>query len=458
MDHTSPFLPGNPSSSSIRRIEEFKQPSSFAFYQTIRNGPATDVSVQTDGEITIKLSNRPGREKGIWVETQINTHDPTLAECVQTKLLRVDSAWDMVIETPYRALCRNTHHGEEDCRVTVNITIYVSRNLPLKYFLVKTQSLQVNIPAGIPVCPRTEVEISAPFTPLYFNSLTPIPPLIIHAFSTQLTTTSGSVKGDFRLSNSLSIHTTSGSIDINLDLVPSRNVTPTPSPAVLDIQSSSGSIAIRTRTISTPAQIPDRDYRTNIFSSSGSIAASLVHGTSATLHSNSGRIQASFHPHGNTTIRSDLYTRTLSGSQDIKIHPSLTDATAPLRNFFADYNGISGSLDISYPAQWEGMVAGSAVSGSIKAEWPGLKVIEVGNGAGNHTFKAIKGAGKGLLNFRAISGSLRLRGEDSAVAARPVAVDDAASSVTDTETLAGDDQHVLLTPQSEAGNEWMSVQ
>lgn len=94
-----------------------------------------------------------------------------------------------------------------------------------------------------------------------------------------------------------------------------------------------------------------------------------------------------------------------------------------------------------------------------------MKVIKVGNGAGNHTFKAVKGTGEGLLKFRAISGSVRLRGEDSAVVTRPVAVvtrpvavDDAVSSDTETETLAGDDQHVLLTPQSEAGDEWMSVQ
>ncbi|KAL8922825.1 MAG: hypothetical protein Q9208_004950 [Pyrenodesmia sp. 3 TL-2023] len=453
MDHTPISVLQSPGS-SFRWVWEFKESSSFAFYQSVRNGHATDAPVHTQGEITVEQSNRPAREKGIWVETEIYTHDPTLAECVKRRW----TADEMVIETPYRALCRKTPHSEEGCRVNMKVTIYISRNLPLKYFLIKSQSLKVKIPAGIPVGPRTEVEISAPFTPLSFTSLTKLPPLTIHAFSIDLTTTSGSVKGDFRLSKSLSIHTTSGSIDINLDLVPFENVIPFHLPATLDIKSSSGSIAIRTRTISTPAQIPDHAYRTAISSSSGSIAASLVHGTSTKLHSDSGRIQASLYPHGNTTIRSDLYTRTLSGRQEIKIHPSLTNATAPLRNFFADYNGISGSLDISYPAQWEGTVDGSAVSGSIGAEWPGLKVIKVGKGAGDHSLKAVKGIGESLLKFRAISGSVKLRGEDSAVITQPVAVDDAVSSDAETETLVGDDQQVLLTPKSEAGDEWMSVQ
>ncbi|KAI4170189.1 MAG: hypothetical protein LQ346_008892 [Caloplaca aetnensis] len=477
-----PISPPTSSSESIKNTWEFKELSSFAFYQTIRPGHATDAPVHTQGEITILPSNRPAREKGIWVETEISAHDSKLAESFRPKW----SSNDLVIENLSRALCRNPHQTQEDCRVTVKVTIYISHKLSLDYFLLKTQSLTVNIPDGIPVGRRTEVEISAPSTPLYISSVAPVPPLNIHALSTSLNTISGPVRGDFRLSDSLVIHTTSGSIDINLDLVPSKSDSATP--ARLDVKSNSGSIAIHTRTISTPAQIPARDYSSTISSSSGSIAASLVHGTFTQLFSHSGRIQASLYPHGDATDRSDLYAKTQSGSQEIKVHPSLTSATAPLRKFFADYNGISGSLDISYPAQWEGTVDGSTVSGSIGAVWPGLRVIRAGNGAGNHTFKAVKGTGEGLLKFKAISGSVRLRGEESAALARPVEVDDtvssgmdmetetlrgeeppsvarpvevdndAVSSDAETETLVGDDQQALLTPQSEAGDEWMSVQ
>ncbi|KAL8897160.1 MAG: hypothetical protein Q9207_007353, partial [Kuettlingeria erythrocarpa] len=480
MDRNSP---STSSSETVKKTWEFKKLSSFAFYQTVRPGLAIDAPVHTQGEITIQPSKRPASEKGIWVETEISAHDPKLAESVQIKW----SPDDMVIENLSRALCRNPHHAEEDCRISMKVTIYISNKLCLNYFLLKTQSLTVNIPDGIPVKRYTEVEISAPSTPLYISSTAPVPSLNIHALSTTLNTISGAVKGDFRLSDSLVIHTTSGSIDINLDLVPSKSSSATP--AKLDIKSNSGSIAIHTRTISSPTQIPARDYRSNISSSSGSIAASLVHGTSTKLCSHSGRIQASLYPHGNATDRSDLYTETQSGSQEIKVHSSLSSATAPLRKFFADYNGISGSLNISYPAQWEGTVAGSTVSGSIGAVWPGLEIIKDVKGAGNHTFKAIKGTGVGLLKFKAVSGSVRLRGEESVAAARSVQVDkalsserdmetetlrgeevasaarpvevdhDAVSSDAETETLVGnDDQQALLTPQSEAGDEWMSVQ
>ncbi|KAI4120920.1 MAG: hypothetical protein LQ338_006671 [Usnochroma carphineum] len=434
---------------------QFQDPFIFEISQLIRDRSDSGLvtghaPIRTEGQVHIKVSDRPASEKSIWVETEIHSHDPSLVRVVSNEI-------GMTITTPSKVQLTNTQRSEEDSYVFIKITIYISRNLPLGGFRLETHSLPVNIPAGIPVSPRTAIHISAPSSPVYLSSPTSLSPFIVHALSTTLTTTSGSVHGDFHLSDSLSIHTTSGSIDINLALVRSQNNSTTP--ATLDIRSVSGSITVRTTNLVRPEPIPDRDYRSTISSSSGSITASLVHGTHTDLRSDNGRIQAGLYPHGNSTLRSDIYTRSLSGTTEIEVHPSLNNSSAPLRNFFADYNGISGSLRVAYPAQWEGKVEGSTVSGSIGIVWPGLKVVEDRRGYGSHRLRAVKGDGKGVLGFRAISGSVQLRGEEPLVSERPAEEGDGdAGTVAETETEVGSEGQTILTPQSEAGDEWMFVQ
>ena len=108
---------------------------------------------------------------------------------------------------------------------------------------------------------------------------------------------------------------------------------------------------------------------------------------------------------------------------------------------------------------------GSTVSGSIRYAWPGLQIVESGGGWGRKTFKGVKGVGDGVVAFRAVSGSVELKGME--------AVDDGslreeeeeeeeeeAQRAVDTseESLRDHGRQQVLTPGSEAGDEWLVVQ
>ncbi|KAL9599355.1 MAG: hypothetical protein Q9219_003888 [cf. Caloplaca sp. 3 TL-2023] len=443
------------------RNTKFDRPSAFSFSQTIRDQPDGGLvpgytALRTEGQIHIKVSNRPASEQSIWVENEIQSHDPSL----------VDVAFNengITITTP--SFFQPTQSTNNPA-VFIRSTVHVSRNLHLSRFYLETTSFPINISQGIPFHPHTQLHISAPSSALYYSGPTPSQGIIIDARSTSMNSTSGSINGDFCLRDSLAIHTVSGSIDITLSLLPSKSNSTTTTPATLDLKSASGSIAVRTTALHTPQQIPDRDYRSTIRSNSGSLMASLVHGSSTELKSDNGRIQASLYPHGNASLRSDLSTRSISGGQDVTVHASLTDASAPLRNFYAQHHGVSGSIRLEYPAQWEGVVQGETVSGGVAVMWPGLKVVEDGKGWGRKRFKGVKGSGGGgVVGFKDVSGSVDVRGREEVVVAvveeeeekgigNRAARDEEAE--TETETEVGKD--VVLTPQSEAGDEWMWVQ
>ncbi|KAL8933332.1 MAG: hypothetical protein Q9216_006416, partial [Gyalolechia sp. 2 TL-2023] len=340
----------------------FTKPSAFFFSQKVRGQQSDDggyTSLRPEGEIHIKVSDRPASEQSIWVENEIRAHDSPRVHIASS-----ENGID-IISPPIAPIAQTT----TDPSVYITSTIYISPNLPLLSFHLETSSFAINIPNGIPLRPRTPIHISAPSSNLNFFTSTSPSFLLIDARSTTLTTISGPITGDFHLRDSLSIHTTSSSININLSLLPSpsnrssSSPTTTNTPATLDLQSSSGSIAVRTSTISTPAQIPNRDFRSTIRTNSGSVSASLVHNSSAVLRSDSGGISAEIYPHrggsnNNTTARSDLSTRTLSGRTEVHVHPSLTTPLSPLRNFFAQHHAVSGRIRVSYPGQWEGRVEG----------------------------------------------------------------------------------------------------
>ncbi|KAL8653334.1 MAG: hypothetical protein Q9210_002158 [Variospora velana] len=553
MDLSPPRMPENSPASSLRSTMEtikFEQPAAFSFSQVVHHQQDSlpdYVPVRTDGHITIKAAGGPASQKGIWVETEVHSHDPSLVHIISSEagiIIRTPStgpraqvsinvgvqsetpaddkkgkkvmmmkgkSFKMVYSdnevSPEEKKARLPRYAHDDGQnIFIKSTIYISRNLPLTSFSLSTSSrLSITIASGTPLHPQTPIQISGPSSPLTFSTHTPFSALTIDALSTTLTSTS-SIHGAFTLRDALSLHTTSGSIAITLTLLPSSHNSA--APATLDAQSSSGSIAIRTTTL---REIPKRDYRSSISTSSGSITTSLVHGTRTTLRSTSGRVDANLYPHGNTTLHSNIVVDTQSGSQDIVVHPSFTDATAPLRDFSADFRAASGSMRLAYPGQWEGEVWGTTVSGSIAVAWPGLRLVRDERRPGAHALQGVKGEGKGILAFRAVSGSVDLRGAAAAAAGNEgqcrgeeeggggggpslllqntrapfrfeVAIrkckeayrrhstggvrvgdgvdvnESGTETETETDTLVGDGDQVVLTPSSEAGDEWLEVQ
>ncbi|KAL8667228.1 MAG: hypothetical protein Q9202_000801 [Teloschistes flavicans] len=436
---------------------EFKDPSNFNFTQLLQepegsNAGAGNTPVITHGEIHIKFAPRPS--KSIWVDSETHHH----------KQLWVNTAVDKDALTLTSS--PSTSGTDGPYCVHIKSTIWIPKGLELSSFNIHTDSLSVIFGNDIPFRPNTPISISAPAGSVKLGSShQTFSSLSINALETIIRSSSGSVQGHFTLRDTLTIHTSSGSIDIDLALASSpSNAT---GPAVLDLKTTSGSIRVATTTLSTPAEIPkNKDYRTSLRTSSGSIHTSLVHGSVTNLHSDSSSVRASLHPHGDAAKRSDITTKGLSGSTDIVVYPSLTNASTPLLNLYASYTGVSGSVRVQYPSQWEGRVEGSTVSGRIRVAWPGLRIVEDGNGWGSHRLRAVKGDGQGVLKFKGVSGSVELRGEASPVPVVESAArggEDEADEKTlvddgeDTETEAG--SQVVFTPTSEdEGDEWKFFQ
>ena len=159
--------------------------------------------------------------------------------------------------------------------------------------------------------------------------------------------------------------------------------------------------------------VPYRDYQTQIALGSGSLKATLIHGSRLTMTSSSGSVKAALSPHGSPEDESYLYTKTQSGYTDIAVFSSISHPGKPMRQFYGDYRYVSGSLKIRYPEEWEGKVEGQTVTGSISVEWPGLRIIRRTVPTGRVAYsviKGVKGHGDGTLRFGGVSGSVSLRG------------------------------------------------
>ena len=232
-------------------------------------------------------------------------------------------------------------------------------------------------------------------------------------------TVSGSVHGTYPLYDLLEIKSRSGSITI--DVAPKEASASDPKPAVLYLDSLSGTIQVNTPILATSDRetlaslVPSRDYQTTITSMSGSLRLDLIHGSHLVLKSTSGSITANLSPYGDPEDESTIITSTETGSTAITVLSSLSSPRKPLRKFYGAYKYKTGSLQIQYPREWEGTVEGTTLTGSISVHWPGLE-IENGNDGkwrrriGWHSIKAVKGHGEGRLEFHGVTGSVTLLG------------------------------------------------
>ena len=198
----------------------------------------------------------------------------------------------------------------------------------------------------------------------------------------------------------------SGSIDI--DVVPKDADENNVQPAILRLSSKSGSIRALTSTISVPA----RDYQATLKSLNGGIDATLLHGSHTSLRTLNGHINADLYPYGHNDSRTDINTHCKSGSTDITVHSSLSHFNDPINKLYSEHHGLSGSVSLWYPAQWQGMIEGSTLSGSIDIDWDGVKVVrDDKRGWIKRTVEAVRGEGESQLTFSTKSGSLNLGGD-----------------------------------------------
>ena len=228
---------------------------------------------------------------------------------------------------------------------------------------------------------------------------------------TEIETISGSIRGSFALRDLLSVKSQSGSIDIEVQ--PRPEDSKHPSPAEFTSHSSSGSIKVQ---FPTTGDIPIRNYRTRIETSSASVHGQYILGSLFSYHTQSGSVNADLLPIITGTETSVLFTDTKSASQTWAILPPY----AYPGNRFADshldhkFTSSSGSLKLVYPNEWEGWIEGDTMSGSIDIRGKDVDIIHVLKKywSSYKNIIAKKGEGHGRLKFKTMSGSVKIQAGD----------------------------------------------
>ncbi|KAI6797624.1 hypothetical protein KC361_g3838 [Hortaea werneckii] len=213
---------------------------------------------------------------------------------------------------------------------------------------------------------------------------------------------SGSVHGTYALRDVLSVHTHSGSISITVD--PQEADETHPAPAEFEAISHSGGVHVDFLDDS----LPDREYKTRIETHSGSVSGNYVHGSRTAMHTESGAIDVEIKPYCEKGP-SGIYTDSGSGSSRLVFGSPYCDLHSGISNLHSQHRAKSGSMELMYPRQWEGIVEGWSYSGSITLEGKDLEPYsrQVVSPIGNHVI-ARKGHGNSQLSFRTTSGSAKV--------------------------------------------------
>lgn len=222
-----------------------------------------------------------------------------------------------------------------------------------------------------------------------------------------------SISGTYELYDLLDLSTTSGSISIKVDVQPGEK------PAVLRLSSVAGSINVKFVSgrglRSQPTLSPEASTRTlnvEISTHAGSISGDLLHGNggSTVLSSQAGSVNVKIYTVGVSELDppSKISVSTWSGSQNVEVRAPLA-STEALRAIEASHTVTSsGSMDIRYPNEWEGMVhIKSGGPGSVAASGRGL-VVQKESSRELYGYKGMK-EGRTIEIQEAGSGSVQFR-------------------------------------------------
>ena len=395
---------------------EFKDAKHMTFEQVVKGDYGNQVLaprlVHTVGQINVRPAKEDS-ESSVQVDLDIRGSDPKLIGSEALSIGKTGSA--LTVKTP-RQIPRDLVGANTSPCIHISATMWIPQGIKLDDLGISTESLSVVFHNGQDQATQKCRGILAYFTSSAHEA-DKSRSISIHSRETTIAVDSGSVTGSYNLYDLLSISTKSGSIDVKVD--PKNASEDKVKPAILELTSNSGSIRASTSTVS----VPDRDFQTSISSNSGGIDATLIHGLRTSLRSNNGHINADLFPYGHEDSRTDISTHSNSGSTDIKVHSSISHPCAPLKKLYATYHCSSGSLRLWYPAQWQGSVEGTILSGSIHLDWQGLRIVkDEKEGWVKRKIEAVRGEGEGRLVFSQDSGSVALSGESGGVEAQGVMV------------------------------------
>ena len=385
--------------------------------------------VAIEGEIHIRQA-RERMDMSVRVDVQAQASD--------SQLIR-DEFFEHTVDS---LIIRTPSHLSSSLFPSVRIqaTIWISPGVTLENLEIDSHSLPITVYSKQDYSVLGRTKLSTVSRPIVVEAPEPSKPLgTFRSREIVIHTISGSITGTYPLYELLSITTISGTISIFI--VPKSNPQGADTkPASLVLSSTSSSIYATTLIPTNHTSIPNRKYQSHLSSTSGSLDAILLHTLHSILFTTSGDIRAEIHPFESLPDFSGCHisTRTVSGYTSVSVHPSLSHPSLPIRHLSATHHHVSGSLDLAYPAHWEGRIHGKTTSGSLDIDWAGVKIIRDRKGVVGREIEAIRGdAREALLEFHGASGRACLRGEGKAGDWEEGAAEDDWVTVTGAKGLEG---------------------
>ncbi|KAH8677765.1 hypothetical protein BX600DRAFT_506774 [Xylariales sp. PMI_506] len=234
---------------------------------------------------------------------------------------------------------------------------------------------------------------------------------------TEVSTTSGNIKGTWSLFDKLAIHSTSGGIGVSIS--PQPLLDSKPNPAVLTLKTTSGPIRAH-EPIDAHDQIPIREYQVELHSVSGDIQSSLVFGSSITSKTTSGKIAVRLLPvidstRFNPSSPAQLETITTSGKTDVQVlDPLWYGKNSEILSvdcfdcLAAAHRTMSAAIGLTYPQSWVGNLEASSTSGSLTVRGKDVRITRSSGGWGSQKIAAYKGrdGGASTISVKGVSGNL----------------------------------------------------
>lgn len=325
---------------------------------------------------------------------------------VKSNYVRSEESFDLDLPD----LQKGSEHFDKRPCLGVFVGLEIRPGLNLENWAMSTENLDIVVADGVSMASpqRSYLQVHEDSTFNAVRGKVKIP--YWSSRRTIVEVVSGGISGAFALRDVLLLKSTSGHIDVAVD--PKQADPEKRLPAEFHAVSVSGSIDVD---FPTAGDFPPRDFRTRLETVSSSIHGTYIAGTSLSAHTSSGTIGVQLLPYYmDQHAVVSIHTESNSGGTKLKILPPLSDDW-PSRRSEHSSSSQSGSIEVTYPHQWEGVIEGQTLSGSISIQGKDVEMNDrrrSWNPVGKHIV-AHKGTGPGHMGCETVSGSIRVRVGDS---------------------------------------------
>ncbi|KAM3510491.1 hypothetical protein MY11210_005841 [Beauveria gryllotalpidicola] len=353
--------------------------------------------------------------------------------------------------------------SSRDVCIQIRITVWVPLKALINTLSVSTVSLNVLVQEGLTLGAENEIDISTIAGNIVFPADdSDVEPYKMKSPRYKYLTVSGDVKGWFPMYHRLRIDTVSG--DVSAQITHKDVVLESSESCLLNVSSISGVLKINDGSQDmemSGAGIPPRDYLVKVVTISGDVTANLAIGSSSEFFSASGdvelnlvpvlderwlqshwrpllrtestsgahRVQVSephfvsipdkLNPHERPTLPKDRKSEEKNSvaetEQQEEEHEdremkrqSVAEKKRGLVAFDSRHSSISGNLQLSYPASWEGTFSADTISSSIAIYGKDVIVDKNKGGFIGMTISGHKGDGASKLEIDEMSGNIVL--------------------------------------------------